>query len=1408
MSKFISVAIGAALVVGSILTYGTLTLALASTLGSFLVTTGASLVLSGVGSLLSKDASGAASTGTSVASRNPIAPWNAVYGRAKVGGTIVYIEETGYGNSLLHLVMVLACHPCESVDALLFDGQRILLDQNGNSYTPSQTSVSIASIQRANDVVTVHLSNPLPGVDGATLLIQNVSDRTMNGRYQVSQASDTVLTYICGGNPGSASGGSVDTTHPNYGSQVSMDVLLGNHTSTFPRLLASTNGIWTNKHLLRGRTAVYLQLGYHPEYFANGLPSISFLVRGKNDIYDPRTGTKGYTENAALCIADFLAHPAWGFRAGYGSYLPEAPLIGAANVCDEPVALASGGTEPRYAANGTFQLSTGRGTILQNLLTSCAGRLSYQGGQFLIQPAAWQGASVSIGADAGAASSAVNMLMNDSGLVVNAYNNQAGRGDYFSEAAGTSEGQFLLALGLLDAYSATGNPSALALANTALSHVLEVLYRGNPIPAAVDRSGNNFAPHWLFSVKHAFRMSVIHYKTEFPFTNGSAQIPDAPGGPLHYVFQVVSPGYKLLWANPYSVLVTGSSYPFTYSTSGGVTTVTLNGAQASFTGSLAVIHSTLSGGYIKPDDPFEAWPDWRLLADGEIDAACDTFNWAYRCYQRAAALLGAPWDEAARATLEQTALAYDVNDSRDWVRPSYTRNPFSDGSRFSYYNHTDSLYYDPWLQQFTNLPAPQYSADAKGQVLLAVGSDPSDPQNPVILAGYNPPNGPQGFNETDGAFDGYQYGNASVLDQYKAGDSTAVVLGFFQFYNSQPPWMGNVYWASLVKSLTGRVYCYIDTTQQTPFDPANRYRTATFLVDPPDAQTHTAPGAVNLQDLPYNAFAGAANGDGTYTFTFTRTDFQNANGDILPQGSEVYTFGVCDLTRLGHRLTIGRVRQLPNRNILYYPGATPFTANFLGNPATLIDWRGPVYMGYMSAWMWRQTCNDTGVGNVVQMLADAQAAWQMQTGQPDIGPFAPVFLFDRADAVQYGAPNSFTWNGPDPNTRWGGYQYRPLLELAYLVANCSGSESYYAQALASTNSFLAWIDAHWMDATTGPPTDFPPGPAEVNYPEPHFVALIVHSALVMDDAANSTYASLLEKAVSFWSYWYQSSGPMAGTFCTDVENRTWFGFWHGEILRALSLLVEWGAVHDPAKQALAETWIAGMVDWAAANVVSASAGSNVALENASGSFEWRPKLSIRDLYNGVKGVYVSPGNNWETSDIPPYAQDGKHGYSNGPAAYSYDANLALDRGDRRWFDVQLPFTISAAAAQRLAKIELLRKRQQGTGSFSFNLWMYQLAALDIVEFTLPALRWEAKLLEVAAHRFTLNRQNIDGSEVVVLGAEVDLQETDPSVYEWDVAEELTPHGYQQAVLPARGNPSTQVSYGSLTDAPVFTVDGV
>ncbi len=858
MAKWVKIAVGAALIAGTLLSGG----ALAPALASFLISAGTGLVLSGIGSLLSKGPL----QGISTATRNPIAPWNVLYGRGKLGGTIVYINQWGSNNAWIDLVIVLNCHKSESVDALQFDGQRVALDSHGCSFSPTQISRSISSIVRANDVVTVILSSAITTLrTGDSVRVRDVSgDLTLNGQFPIQIVSSTTFTYICGGAAASvSSSGTVDTLFPDFGSKVYMEALLGAHSATFTGMLSGTPNDgntgdlvgpspnpWTSAHQLLGKTSVFLRLHYDDKYFSNGLPAISFLVSGKNDVADPRTSpiTYGYTENPALCIADYLSNTAFGFKANYGTEIPVPQLNAAANVCDESVMLAAGGVEPRYTCNGGFPITMKRGEVLQNLLTACGGRLTYTGGQFLIQPAHWPGVSLAL----------------------------------------TGVGTW------------NGGPQG-----------------WTPRVAAHNLDG--------IATYDCLAMSI-----------------------------------------------------------------------GAFTGTAT-------------------WP-----------GTCNVINWA--------ALVALKWAGGAPPAFVQGA-----------------------GNASAYVGGG----FNTWTIAF---PAN----NTAGNCL-------------VVDVAFNT---------------GYPLSGASVTDS-----------------------QGNTY---------------------KPVYGAHTLGSASFVI------CFVAPNC-----------AGGAN-----TLTITQT------GD---SGFE-----------------------------------------FQGIAVAIHEYSG------LSA--------------------------SLPTGTPPIN---------------YGS---------------------------------------YTDATGVA------------DAATG------------------------------------------------------SSGPAANTQTETVTTSS-----ANDVLH----------------------FIAASLSYCAGVTLTGGAPPPVGLlAVAAGPFRWRSKVSSRDLYNGVKGTYISQFNNWQSSDIPPYAQDPIHGYSS-------DANLTADGGDRRWFDVQLPFTISPATAQRLCKIELLRRRQQGTGTFALTMAGYQITALDIVALTVSYLSWTSKTVEVLAHRFTLDRQHADSGEVTLLGTEIDVQETDASVYAWTTGEELTARGYQQGTLPS--------NVGTLDD--MWTVNG-
>jgi hypothetical protein len=949
-----------------------------SLIGGYLIMAGVGTTLGSIGTLLQPTPPG----GLSTAARNPIMPWNVVYGRAKVGGTIVYFNEHGDDDKYLDIVIVIASHRCQAVDSLLFDNQRVLINPvTHSSYSPTQQTVNILSISRVGGWVTVHIDATLGDLqDGDQVQVKNVhgqatNDKSLNGRVYVTVIDSTHFTYLSGGLDVSLTGtGQVRTMWADYRAKVYAEFLLGDQTATFQGMLTGTpydggpdpdavtvtDNPWTDQHLLTGRTCAFLRLHYNDEVFSGGLPQISFKVRGKSDIYDPRDGGTvlgrpsvtlngwgpgeheamyeggvdlgytwgtdsgtthsygspgyatdgnfssaanvgyrhthkyagciwtfdaitlastsylnifsevpaygpgslrsaridytldggatwnelydapirarqwdhvtlsagqdttaiqvmafldshddmahavydihigtavatfpGYTENPALCIADYLSNVPFGFRANYGTEIPEAPLITAANICDEDVALANGDTEPRYTLNGQFQLSTSRGEVLQNMLTSCAGRLTYSAGQFIIHPAAWVGPSLTIGP------------------------------------------------------TITGGTLTIVTA----------------------------------------------------FTEGIA-----------------------------------------------------SGSSTGHAGDAAVTTGAVG-----------------------IGTGTTVFG-----------------------------------------------------------------------------PPPNHGTYAKRT-------------NTIVL--------------TAAQLDGLHV-NCYIDGTYSGNDC---------FCDADPPAEMLIY------------DCYVD---------------------------------VSYSDA-----------------------------------------------------TTGRL--------------VPTSTNYV-----------------------------TGAGG---------------------------FIEDAGQAVD-----------GDPDT------YAKLTRVHYSSAGVPG-----------VFQLLTFVE---------------------------------------------------------------STGD--GTPTTDAD---------------------------------------------------AMAKSAEALAIAAGSFQWHSRVPIRDLYNGVKGTYISPANGWQNSDFPPYAQDELHGYAS-------DANLAHDGGDRRWLELQLPFTISPAMAQRLAKIELLRRRQQGSGTFAFNLSLYKTTALDVVSLTLPILGWNHKLLEVSAHRLVFNRDQ----QTPFLSCELDLHDTAPSVYEWSASEELTPQGLDQSGLPDTKTVAapTSVDAVSGTGTSVVGADGV
>ena len=114
--------------------------------------------------------------------------------------------------------------------------------------------------------------------------------------------------------------------------------------------LAQYGAIWPATATLKGIAFIYARLEYNPDSFPSGIPNISAIVEGKK-VYDPRTTSTAYSKNSALILRDYLTNTEYGVGAT-SDEVDDASFITAANVCDENVSLAAGGTEKRYESHG------------------------------------------------------------------------------------------------------------------------------------------------------------------------------------------------------------------------------------------------------------------------------------------------------------------------------------------------------------------------------------------------------------------------------------------------------------------------------------------------------------------------------------------------------------------------------------------------------------------------------------------------------------------------------------------------------------------------------------------------------------------------------------------------------------------------------------------------------------------------------------------------------------------------------------------------------------------------------------------------------------------------------------------------------------------------------------------------
>lgn len=189
----------------------------------------------------------------------------------------------------------------------------------------------------------------------------------------------------------------------------------------------------------------------------------------------------------------------------------------------------------------------------------------------------------------------------------------------------------------------------------------------------------------------------------------------------------------------------------------------------------------------------------------------------------------------------------------------------------------------------------------------------------------------------------------------------------------------------------------------------------------------------------------------------------------------------------------------------------------------------------------------------------------------------------------------------------------------------------------------------------------------------------------------------------------------------------------------------------------------------------------------SGPVSVTPRQSRQDTFNGVKGVFISPANDWSPADFP---------------VVKNDTYMADDGGVRLWLDTQYNFTTSPAMAQRLAKIELERGRQQIVVNGRYMLKAMQLMPGDVVAVTRARLGWSAKHFEVVEWQF----EQVGGADAPSLAVALTLRETAEGVWDWADGEETTIDLAPNTTLPDPYTVPTPTGLG-VASASIMQSDG-
>lgn len=328
-----------------------------------------------------------------------------VYGRTRVTGGVLFKGSRGNNLERFTMIVALAGHQIDAVEEIYFGDTLVSVDAGTGKVTTAPWG-RVESVSRSRKVTAT------PGVPQTVDLGESWIAGSVKiqadlgpGAYRrnvvtnVVSSSGTSITFV-------PTDGAVTVTisWQAYEGKSSAAVgwYMGSATQDLSGPLAERfPGLITSEHKFRGIALLFVDFAYDPSAFQNGIPAVTAVIRGKHDIYDPRVGYVGYTDNPALCANDWAKYAYGGACAD--DEVDEDAVIAAANACDilhtytDSAGVST--TRKKYTCSYVAPTDASPDIHMTELVECMAGKWGWAGGRLKMRAGVYSAPVVSIDDD-------------------------------------------------------------------------------------------------------------------------------------------------------------------------------------------------------------------------------------------------------------------------------------------------------------------------------------------------------------------------------------------------------------------------------------------------------------------------------------------------------------------------------------------------------------------------------------------------------------------------------------------------------------------------------------------------------------------------------------------------------------------------------------------------------------------------------------------------------------------------------------------------------------------------------------------------------------------------------------------------------------------------------------------------